>query len=161
MSLLFSKDATIGAIFVGFAASSALFGVLCSQTWSYMNRYPLDRTAYKLLVALVWLIELVDQAFIGHACYYYSVSGWGNPLVFLKKPVWSLILQVTLGAFDGAIMFRHAGVPMYDFNAVLWYFLFMTYDGAIVSQRNIPVTVLIIALAIAQLAFACIYTAKA
>ncbi|TCD70863.1 hypothetical protein EIP91_001171 [Steccherinum ochraceum] len=145
MASLFSisKDATIGATFIGFAASSALFGVMCSQAWTYMNRYPLDRPAYKLLVAFVWLIELVDQAFIGHACYYYTVSGWGNPLVLLKKPVWSLILQVTLGAIAGGIVKICFAMRVYRF-----------------SQRNIPCTAVIIILAVAQLVFAGIYTVE-
>jgi len=144
MSFAISKDATIGALFVGFGVSSALFGTMCSQGWAYVNRYPLDRPAYKLLVAFIWLLELVDQAFIGHATYYYAISGWGNPLVLIKKPVWSLILQVTLGAFAGAVVKICFAMRVYRF-----------------SQRNIPVTAIIVVLALAQLAFACIYTAEA
>ncbi|KAH8104756.1 hypothetical protein BXZ70DRAFT_1005263 [Cristinia sonorae] len=139
----FDKDATLGATFIGFAASSLLFGVLCSQTWTYMSRYPLDRPEYKALVAFVWFLEIVDQAFIGHACYYYTIGGWSNPLVLLKAPIWSLILQVTLGAAAGGIVKICFAMRVYRF-----------------SQRNKFITGLILLLAFAQLAFAGIYTAE-
>lgn len=64
-----SKDNTYGAAFVGLAASSTcvtdrasypnpavnggfsrLFGIVCSQTFTYLRRYPLDRMFYKILV---------------------------------------------------------------------------------------------------------------
>ncbi|EKM51787.1 uncharacterized protein PHACADRAFT_262128 [Phanerochaete carnosa HHB-10118-sp] len=142
-ALAVSKDSTYGAAFVGMAASSALFGIVCSQMFTYLRRYPLDRPFYKILVALLWLIEAVDQAFIAHAAYYYTVSNWGNPVVLIAAPVWSLVVQVLLGAVAGAIV-------KICFAMRVWRF----------SGGNRPVTGMILALAVAQLAAACVYTER-
>lgn len=138
-----SKDNTYGATFVGMAVSSTLFGIVCSQTFTYFRRYPLDRPFYKILVALLWLVEGVDQAFIAHAAYYYTVSNWGNPVVLIAPPVWTLVVQVLLGAAAGAVVKTCFAMRVWRF-----------------SGGNRPVTGIILALAIAQLAAACVYTAK-
>ncbi|KAI0070445.1 hypothetical protein K474DRAFT_1702157 [Panus rudis PR-1116 ss-1] len=140
----FNKDATIGATFIGFGASSVLFGVICVQTWTYLKRYPLDTWFYKVLVAVLWFLELVDQGFIGHAVYVYAISDWGSPLSLLKPPLWSLILQVTLGAVAGSLVKICFAMRVYRF-----------------SQHNKPVTAAILILAVAQLAAACVYTIQA
>jgi hypothetical protein len=45
-------DETLGCILIGFGTSCVVFGILCMQCISYFSRYPLDKTAYKLLVCL-------------------------------------------------------------------------------------------------------------
>lgn len=68
MALVFDKYATLGATFIGFGASSVcvlphpppltsashtcnrLFGVVCAQSWTYLGRYPEDKSFYKILV---------------------------------------------------------------------------------------------------------------
>ncbi|KAL4251233.1 hypothetical protein ABKN59_006316 [Abortiporus biennis] len=142
--IFFNKDTTLGAYYIGFAASCVLFGIICSQAWTYLGRYPEDRNFYKVLVAALWFLQLVDQAFIGHAGYFYSISNWGNPLALIAKPQWSLILQVTLGAFAGAIVKACFAMRVWRF-----------------SQRNVPVTLCIVILTIAQLVVACYYTSQA
>ncbi|CAL1712651.1 unnamed protein product [Somion occarium] len=140
----FNRHTTIGATFIGFSASAALLGVICSQTWTYVNRYPLDTWFYKCLVAMLLMLELVDQAFIGHAVYTYAITDWGNPLALLRPPLWSLILQVTLGALAGALVKGCFAMRVYRF-----------------SQHNVPVTLAILLLAAGQLAAASVYTAQA
>ncbi|KAI0034349.1 hypothetical protein K488DRAFT_84078 [Vararia minispora EC-137] len=53
MSSLFSLidiPATIGALIIGFAASSVIWGMFCLQVWTYYLRYPNDNMGYKLLL---------------------------------------------------------------------------------------------------------------
>lgn len=67
-SVTVTHDNTYGAAFIGTVASAvyvtsqllfanprlsppcSLFGVVCAQTYTYLNRYPLDRPFYKILV---------------------------------------------------------------------------------------------------------------
>ncbi|KAI0793825.1 hypothetical protein C8Q74DRAFT_535054 [Fomes fomentarius] len=141
---LIDLNATFGALFVGFGASCVAFGVLSMQAYSYFRRYPLDVWWYKCLVASIWVLELVDQAFIGHAVYFYVVSNWGQVTALLNAPVWSLILQVAIGAAVGAIVKVCYGLRVWRF-----------------SKHNIPVTMLIMVGALAQLAAAFYFTVKA
>ncbi|RPD76685.1 hypothetical protein L226DRAFT_383286 [Lentinus tigrinus ALCF2SS1-7] len=137
-------NATFGAIFVGFGASCVAFGVLSMQAYTYFRRYPLDVWWYKCLVAAIWVLELVDQAFIGHAVYFYVVTNWGMLTALLDAPVWSLVLQVALGAAVGAIVKVCFGLRVWRF-----------------SKHNIPVTMLIMLGALAQLGAAFYFTIRA
>ncbi|CDO68362.1 hypothetical protein BN946_scf184815.g9 [Trametes cinnabarina] len=126
ISRFIDLNSTFGALFIGFGASSVAFGVLSMQSYSYFRRYPGDVWWYKCLVAGIWVLELVDQALIGHAVYFYVVSNWGQLGALLEGPVWTLIVQVTLGAVVGAIV-------KFCFGMRVWRF----------SRHNIPVTMLI------------------
>ncbi|KAI0731100.1 hypothetical protein C8Q76DRAFT_793198 [Earliella scabrosa] len=137
-------DSTFGALFIGFGTSCLAFGVLSMQAYSYFRRYPLDVWWYKCLVGAIWVLELVDQAFIGHAVYFYVVTNWGQLITLLNAPIWSLILQVAIGASVGAIVKVCYGLRVWRF-----------------SKHNIPVTMLIMVGALAQLAAAFYFTVKA
>lgn len=141
---LIDINATFGALFIGFGSSCVAFGVLSMQAYSYFRRYPLDVWWYKALVAVIWILELVDQAFIGHAVYFYVVTKWGQATVLLEAPIWSLILQVPLGAAVGAIVKVCFGLRVWRF-----------------SKHNIPVTMLITLGALGQLAAAFVFTVRA
>ncbi|KAH9942885.1 hypothetical protein B0H21DRAFT_506286 [Amylocystis lapponica] len=137
-------NGTMGAAFVGFGVSSVCFGVLSLQCYIYFRRYPMDRTFYKFLVAALWLLETGDEALVAHALYHYVVTNWGNLIVFVSPPVWSLILQVTLGAFAGAIVKACFAMRVWRF-----------------SKHNIWMTGLILLLAASQMGFAVVYTIQA
>ncbi|KAI0326968.1 hypothetical protein GY45DRAFT_1373519 [Cubamyces sp. BRFM 1775] len=144
LSHLIDFNSTFGALFIGFGASSLAFGVLSMQSYSYFRRYPGDVWWYKCLVAAIWIMELVDQALIGHAVYFYVVSNWGEVTALLEGPVWTLIVQVTLGATVGAIVKVCFGMRVWRF-----------------SKHNIPVTLLIMLGTLAQLAAAFLFTVRA
>ncbi|TFK93089.1 hypothetical protein K466DRAFT_161092 [Polyporus arcularius HHB13444] len=136
-----NKDSTFGAAFVGFAASSLCLGILSTQAYSYFKRYPLDKRFYKLLVAFLWLLEVGDQCLIAHAVYTYLVSNWGLVTILLAKPVWSLVLQITVGVVTGTIVKLNYAVRVWRF-----------------SKKNILVTGLIFLLTFGELGVACVYT---
>ncbi|KAG2360641.1 hypothetical protein BDR07DRAFT_1411934 [Suillus spraguei] len=98
-------DNTLGALLIGFAISATAFGMLSMQVFVYYRRFLQDKAAYKTLVALIWFISFVDQTFIGHAVYFYTITNYLNPIQLTTgKPQWTLILQTTLGAVVGAIV---------------------------------------------------------
>jgi len=87
----------------------------------------------------------VDQCFIAYTVYYYTITNFASPLVLIVGSVlWSLLLQLLLGAFVGAIV-------KLCFAMRVWRF----------SQRNYPLTALLVVLTLAQLGLAIAYTVKA
>ncbi|KAJ6626841.1 hypothetical protein B0H10DRAFT_1996818 [Mycena sp. CBHHK59/15] len=155
---LFSVDDTLGAAFIGFAFSCVVFGVNTNQVVTYFHRYPEDKLPYKFLVACIWYashdlndlvsaltsfapsraLEVVDQVFIGHSIYFYTITHFANPLIMIEEPViWSLIAQLTVGAIVGTIV-------RLCFAMRVWRF----------SQRNITVTSAVVALTLAELGLA-------
>ncbi|TFY82911.1 hypothetical protein EWM64_g1106 [Hericium alpestre] len=109
-------DNTIGAAFIGWGVSSLIFGILCIQVYTYFERYTNDNSAYKSLVLWLWLLEALHQAFVGHCVYYYEVTNYGNLLVFIDRPVWTLSVQVVLGAFVGLIVKMCFGLRVWKFS---------------------------------------------
>ncbi|TFK52647.1 hypothetical protein OE88DRAFT_1658022 [Heliocybe sulcata] len=139
-----SIDGTLGADFCGFAVATLVMGVLTSQVFTYFKRYPADKPAYKLLIALLWTLELADQALIAHQFYFYTISNYGNPLVLLEKIVWSLVLQVEIGALVGTIVKACFAMRVWRF-----------------SNHNILITGVVLLLIVAQMGTATLFTVKA
>ncbi|KIY46700.1 hypothetical protein FISHEDRAFT_46852 [Fistulina hepatica ATCC 64428] len=107
---------TLGAILIGFAVSSLLYGVLCSQVYSYVRRYPYDRAQYKWLVLVVLLLETADQALIGHVVYFYTIVNFDNLVTLVEaRTIWC-VLQLTIGAVVGAIVKLCYGMRVYRFS---------------------------------------------
>jgi len=138
------KDGTFGAAFVGFTVSVLLLGILTAQVSTYHIRYPHDRPVYKFLVIFVWALEATHSALNCHSLYIYVVSDWGNPLVFIERPVWSIVAQVPLGAFIGVIVKGCYAMRVWRF-----------------SQRNPWITWAIILSIIVQYGFALWFTINA
>ncbi|KAK0192993.1 hypothetical protein F5146DRAFT_1192257 [Armillaria mellea] len=90
-----SFDSTLGAILVGFAVSCVAFGAILVQTFHYFTRFPSDRLAYKIIVIVLLTLELLDQIFIGHTVYFYTIVNFANVLVVLRASMtWCVVLQV-------------------------------------------------------------------
>ncbi|EIW81148.1 hypothetical protein CONPUDRAFT_82187 [Coniophora puteana RWD-64-598 SS2] len=138
-------DNTLGALFVGFAASAVGFGIFTTQVWTYYGKYPGDKLAYKLLVLALWLLEAGHQALVGHTVYYYSVSNYLNPVpLLLGKPAWSLVIQLAVGALVGTVV-------KVAFCVRVWRF----------SYRNWPLTIFLLFLTLAQMGLAVTFTVEA
>ncbi|KAJ7070225.1 hypothetical protein B0H15DRAFT_918122 [Mycena belliarum] len=144
-SKLFTSDNTLGALVVGFAASCVVFGVLLTQAWTYFGKYNFDGVSYKSLVVIIILLEAVDQAFIGHFVYFYTVTEAGRPFALITGTMtWSIIMQQALGSVVGTIV-------KCCFATRVWRF----------SERNIYITGFIVLLSFGQLGAALIFTVKA
>jgi len=134
---------TIGAVIVGWGVSSLLFGMLCIQAWSYFTRYTNDSTSYKILVISLWVLEALHQAFIGHIAWYYIVDNAGSLLVLLNPPIWTLSVQILLGAVVGFVVKTCFGLRVWKF-----------------SRGNYLVTGLILGMALTQFVVAVLFTIR-
>ncbi|KAI0250986.1 hypothetical protein BJV78DRAFT_517121 [Lactifluus subvellereus] len=134
---------TIGATIIGWGSSSLIFGMLCIQVWTYYQRYPNDHITYKLLVAALWTLEAVHQAFVGHIAWFYIVENLGSAIVLLHPPVWTLSFQTLLGSFVGTIVKMCFAMRVWKF-----------------SKGNYLVTGLIMGMTLAQFATAIVYTIR-
>ncbi|EEB96808.1 hypothetical protein MPER_03989, partial [Moniliophthora perniciosa FA553] len=47
-------DNTLGAAFIGFAASCFIFGILTAQCATYSRLFPQDKIIYKVLTSVIW-----------------------------------------------------------------------------------------------------------
>jgi hypothetical protein len=86
---------TFGAAFLGVLVSAVLFGITNMQTLIYFRRYPDDRRARKISVAILWVLDALTFALTVHILYHYLVSGFGNYFA-LFKIVWSFRLHTAL-----------------------------------------------------------------
>ncbi|KAF9242671.1 hypothetical protein BU15DRAFT_72783 [Melanogaster broomeanus] len=86
-------DNTLGALLIGLTVSAVAYGILIMQVFTYYRRYSSDKTVYKALVALLWIMETTHQALLGHCVYYYTITNSTNLEVLLEKPVWSIIVR--------------------------------------------------------------------
>ncbi|KAI0042424.1 hypothetical protein FA95DRAFT_1610223 [Auriscalpium vulgare] len=134
---------TLGPIVLGFGASSIVFGLLCIQVWQYFQRYPKDRLGYKILVSWLWIAEAAHQALIGHCLWYYTVTNYGRMDLLPEPPVWSLSIQIVVGAIIGTVVKICFGLRVWKLS------------------RNYILTGIIVAMAIGQLGTAAVYTIRA
>ncbi|KAG2033437.1 hypothetical protein BDR03DRAFT_902540 [Suillus americanus] len=156
-------DNTLGALLIGFAVSATAFGMLTIQVFTYYMRFPQDKAAYRALVALIWSISFVDQAFIGRGVYFYTITNYMDPLPLATgKPQWSLILQMTLGVSVNYMWRMYLIEASFRKQAVV---------GAIVkacftlrvwrfSYRNWWLTGFLFSMVLAQLGTATVFTVK-
>ncbi|PFH51227.1 hypothetical protein AMATHDRAFT_59512 [Amanita thiersii Skay4041] len=136
---------TLGAMFVGFCVACVIFGVLSIQVFTYFRRFPSDRSVYKVLVAAIWLLEVLDQVLIGYSVYFYVISHYGDIITLVsKKIVWTLLVQTCIGSFVGLIVKS-------CFCTRVWRF----------SGRNVVITGTILFLVVATFVLAVVYTVRA
>ncbi|CAK5276356.1 unnamed protein product [Mycena citricolor] len=158
----FTPDNTLGALVLGLAASCFVYGIcvgvslgsvrltkahhsLLTQVWTYYHRYLYDARRYKFLVGLIVLLETVDQGFITHFAYYYTVTSAGKPLSMATGNMkWSPVLQQMIGNLVGITVKCVFAVRVYRF-----------------SQRNLWISSLIVVLSLSQLCFSLWFTVKA
>ncbi|KAJ7224964.1 hypothetical protein B0H12DRAFT_1193397 [Mycena haematopus] len=139
---LFSVDNTLGAIVVGFAVACVIYGILLTQAWTYFSRFQSDTIVYKMLVVVILILETVDQTFIGHFVYFYTVTSAGQPLALATgTTTWSVIMQQALGSVVSTIVKCAFATRVYRF-----------------SDKNIFITALLVLLALGQLGVAAAFT---
>ncbi|KAF8347395.1 hypothetical protein F5887DRAFT_1072387 [Amanita rubescens] len=96
-------DDTLGALLVGGLFALSLWGVICSQTYTYFMTQTRDRPAVKLSIAFLWLLDTLDSALDFHILYYYLVTNYLNPLA-IGKIIWSLIVHVAVTVFSNFLI---------------------------------------------------------
>ncbi|TFK29252.1 hypothetical protein FA15DRAFT_632122 [Coprinopsis marcescibilis] len=135
-------DNSMGAALIGVVCASVLYGVSCVQTWYYFNHYRTDVWYIKSLVGAVWLFDTVHQILISHTVYHYVISNYDNPSN-LGNLVWSILLEVLFNGFIGLLVQG-----------------FLTLRVWRLSNENIPLTVTIGALVLAEFACSAAFTVQ-
>ncbi|KAF7296257.1 Glycoside hydrolase [Mycena chlorophos] len=74
-----AADPTLGAIEVGILVAVCLFGALCVQTVLYFTRFPWDPVLLKVLVFVVWALDLAHTVLICRSIYEVTVSDYAHP----------------------------------------------------------------------------------
>ncbi|TFY70044.1 hypothetical protein EVG20_g2897 [Dentipellis fragilis] len=136
-------DSTMGATFVGVLVGAMLYGVSCLQTWHYYREYSHDAFSIKLMVGTVWLCDTVHQILISHTMYTYVITNFANPAI-LGELVWSLIVEVLFNGFTAVL--------------VQCFFTLRIYR---LSNKNIPITAVVLLFVIGQFGVTMAYAAKA
>ncbi|PFH45338.1 hypothetical protein AMATHDRAFT_71798 [Amanita thiersii Skay4041] len=67
-----------GPLLIGVFFNSILYGILVSQTYLYATSFPDDRITFKILVAVVFLLETLQVACTEADIFYWFGSGYGN-----------------------------------------------------------------------------------
>ncbi|EJD34468.1 hypothetical protein AURDEDRAFT_176483 [Auricularia subglabra TFB-10046 SS5] len=73
-----SIDITIGAVTTSTWASLFMFSITCYTATVYFSRYGKDQTAFKAVVASMWLLTAVDTAANLIWAYDWTVTLWGS-----------------------------------------------------------------------------------
>lgn len=136
-------DSTFGAYLIGVVISAILYGVTCVQVWYYYVSYPTDPWHIKSLVFAVFASDTVHQALVTHSAYIYLVSDITNP-AGLQDLVWSLIVEVLFNAITAFLVQCFLSMRVYR-----------------LSNKSIPVTVIVMSSVIAEFVLSITYVAKA
>lgn len=97
-------DNTFGAMFDGMTIATALYGITCGQTIAYYRAYPDDLEYLKVLVALLWVNDTLQQIFVFHAGWYYLVTKCGRNLIACTSSNWSIVAQIVPSELSTAIV---------------------------------------------------------
>ncbi|KAJ7641865.1 hypothetical protein FB45DRAFT_901199 [Roridomyces roridus] len=81
-----SIPATVGALEVGILFAIFLSGVCTVQVYVYFHQYPKDPWGLKLLVALIWVLDLTHSILLCHLIYTITVTQYGRQEDLLIPP---------------------------------------------------------------------------
>ncbi|KAJ6494285.1 hypothetical protein C8R45DRAFT_1212334 [Mycena sanguinolenta] len=102
LDLPFPLSTTVGALELGVLVAIFLSGVLTVQLYIYFDRYPKDPTNFKVMVALVWILDFGHTLALGHFIYTITVVQYGQPAL-LAIPPKSLGVSILLSGFIGPL----------------------------------------------------------
>ncbi|KAJ7439464.1 hypothetical protein FB451DRAFT_1301842 [Mycena latifolia] len=72
-------DGTYGALEIGAAAGTFLYGIETLQTFNYFRQFPKDSVLLKCTVAGIWFLDLAQIICTLHAIYLMTVTFYGQP----------------------------------------------------------------------------------
>jgi hypothetical protein len=93
-------DNTLGALYIGVAASSVVFGINCMQSFLYFAEHSKrDGRFVKAFVTVLWVLELLTVVLINHGVYFYSITNFGDLNVLGEPTIWSIVVEIGLSTF--------------------------------------------------------------
>ncbi|KAJ7241656.1 hypothetical protein C8J57DRAFT_91529 [Mycena rebaudengoi] len=127
----------------GVLAATFLFGILTVQFYFYHISFPNDAKSVKGLVWIVYILELTAATLYFADIYHWFAVGFGN-LIFLDDIYFSVVDQPLMSSILGAI-------------AQSYY----CYRIWTINRRTVPIIVIVVLLAIAQVVSGIDMTVKA
>ncbi|KAI9435490.1 hypothetical protein H4582DRAFT_2100316 [Lactarius indigo] len=93
---------SLGVAFIGLLVSTTLYGLTIVQTWIYFWHYrKKDPKALMFFIAFITVMDTIDTILSAYTVYWYLVLNFGN-VESLDHILWSMSIQVTIGAIVGA-----------------------------------------------------------
>ncbi|KAF7354090.1 hypothetical protein MVEN_01096400 [Mycena venus] len=93
-------DNSLGALYIGVATASVIFGINCMQSFLYFAEHSdRDGRFIKGFVTMLWVLELLTVILIHHGIYFYSISNFGDLNVLAKPTIWSIVVEIGLSTF--------------------------------------------------------------
>ncbi|KAF8209092.1 hypothetical protein K438DRAFT_257668 [Mycena galopus ATCC 62051] len=110
LDIPFPLSTTVGALELGVLFAVFMFGILTVQLYIYFDRFPKDPVNFKVMVALVWMLDFGHTIAICHLLYIITVTQYGHPaaLAILPKSLdASILLSGLIGPLEqGWFTFR-------------------------------------------------------
>ncbi|TBU51503.1 hypothetical protein BD310DRAFT_982546 [Dichomitus squalens] len=75
-----SLDNTFGAVLIGTFLGLILYGLTVHQTLTYFRVYTADAFLLKFMIMCLALLDAGNAVVTMHACYYYLIANYFNPL---------------------------------------------------------------------------------
>jgi len=94
---------TWGITFIGATFSTILFGVVCLQTFLYYRQWQRDVLALKILVAVVFALDTINQVVVTYMLYHYFVENFAHPAA-LAQNHWSIGAEIISNALVGFLV---------------------------------------------------------
>ncbi|EKM55029.1 uncharacterized protein PHACADRAFT_208558 [Phanerochaete carnosa HHB-10118-sp] len=89
------ESLTYGALLVGGLIALFLSGVVSTQAFYYRRSYLDDRLRNKIMVLLVWILDLLHSSFVIASVFRCLVNGIGNPLA-IRRIAWEVSVTISI-----------------------------------------------------------------
>jgi len=133
---------TFGALLVGGLIAATFSGVTTAQAGIYSKLFPNDRLSVKLLVFVIWFLDIAHTYCIGATIWHYLIANFGDAEGIDYIPT-NLALSIAFTALLTLL--------------VHFFFIFRIHR---LSMGNLFLTIPLSLLALARVAFACLTTAS-
>ncbi|KZV92350.1 hypothetical protein EXIGLDRAFT_76671 [Exidia glandulosa HHB12029] len=103
IQLLLAYAPSTGALEVGTSISMLFLGIASLQVWNYYRNFAGDPLLPKVLVAILFSMDILHSVLFMHLTYHYTINSFvealraGDPLLLIVTP-WSLQAAIIVGA---------------------------------------------------------------
>ncbi|OBZ68460.1 hypothetical protein A0H81_11483 [Grifola frondosa] len=133
---------TIGAVLVGSLVAAYLSGTVSMQALFYYRLYPDDSMRFKIIVSVIWVLDIMHTAMASASIWDYLIENWGSDTIFDFIP-WTIAFTISITA---TITFT-----------VQFFYAYRVYS---VSRGNLYITIPIVVFATARIGVAGIATVE-
>jgi len=100
-----SLNNTPGALQIGVLFAIFLFSILCMQIYYFFENYPRDRLLVKLLISIVWVLEIVDITSLLFLTYTVTITRFSDFSVYLFETApWPLLANLFASSLNNIIV---------------------------------------------------------